>query len=154
MTNESIAKSFDDWLKDPMTHWSGDKDAAYQAWLHVHETVVEGLIADNSSLRGSLKSYSVNMKKQIRASGKIERERDALKAELAWSESDSRSQAEEILRLKAEREELRKDAERYRWLRRGENYAHQYLIDLSMERMEGFDKAIDAAMGQGGQSNG
>ncbi len=48
--------------------------------------------------------------------------------------------------LKAENEALRKDAERYRWLRRGENYAHQYLVDLGMENLEGFDRSIDAAM--------
>ncbi|MBD1555239.1 ead/Ea22-like family protein [Pseudomonas typographi] len=41
---------------------------------------------------------------------------------------------------------LRKDAERYRWLRQGKNYAHQYLIDLGMENLAGFDRSIDAAM--------
>ncbi|WP_338799642.1 hypothetical protein V9K81_10150 [Pseudomonas monteilii] len=57
-----------------------------------------------------------------------------------------RAQEEQILSLKAENEALRKDAERYRWLRRGENYAHQYLVDLGMENLEGFDRSIDAAM--------
>lgn len=66
-----------------------------------------------------------------------------------------RMRCQEVIdQLRAEVEALRKDAERYRWLRRGENYAHQYLIDLGMENLEGFDRSIDAAMSKEGSANG
>lgn len=69
---------------------------------------------------------------------------------------------DEIARLKAECEGLRKDAERYRWL--CERFGVTKL-PCAVERIlagdiyvadgkSGVDCAIDAAMGQGGQSNG
>lgn len=80
-------------------------------------------------------------------------ERDQLKAE---NEAliQSRDRAAKLVdqlevqhaELKAALETLERDAKRYRWLRQGENYAHQYLVDLGMENLEGFDRSIDAAM--------
>ena len=62
----------------------------------------------------------------------------------------------ENAKLRAESEALRKDAERYRWLRSAENDVAITLgihawEDLSDEYM---DAAIDAAMGKGGRADG
>lgn len=57
----------------------------------------------------------------------------------------------EIVRLRAEVEKYRKDAERYRWLRNADNYPNQIggfwnCLGETSEPEE-MDEAIDAAMG-------
>jgi hypothetical protein len=53
--------------------------------------------------------------------------------------------------LKAECEVLRKDAERYRWLR-DSDYAGKILRDMGARYRADSDQRIDAAMGKGEQS--
>ena len=60
--------------------------------------------------------------------------------------------AAEITRLRAEAEALRKDAERYRWLRDGCNYKHSAANSIAvnrygMERDAEIDAALDATKG-------
>ena len=58
--------------------------------------------------------------------------------------------AEDYYALKAENESLRKDAERYRWLRDGAGYFDTRDIPgMAPARMDAF---IDAALGKGEQS--
>lgn len=77
-----------------------------------------------------------------------------------WRRLDSeyRSERLEVIRLKTENEALRKDAERYRWLRD----SSQYDWDVSYGKLElrietphidasSLDACIDAAMAQGEQ---
>lgn len=58
--------------------------------------------------------------------------------------------------LKAENEALRKDAQRYRWLRANNYYAHVQVmeVDGSMPYLyaEELDFGLDTAMGQGERS--
>lgn len=58
--------------------------------------------------------------------------------------------------LKAENESLRKDAQRYRWLRANNYYAHVQVmeVDGSMPYLyaEELDFGLDTAMGQGERS--
>jgi hypothetical protein len=83
-----------------------------------------------------------------------------LDEKLAWQESEAVIRAERDA-LKAECEGLRKDAERYRWLRArdldtikdGGVFAGMTPQNTVLNE-ETLDEAIDAAMGQGGQSNG
>lgn len=105
------------------------------------------LQADNSSMRGSLKAYAENMKKQIRESGRMQRERDQIRAEV---------------------EALRKDAGRYRWLReRSFGFSHdeagrgistmrwgEWHYDTPEGHAAQMDMAIDAAMAKEGSANG
>lgn len=57
----------------------------------------------------------------------------------------------EVARLKAENEALRKDAERYRWLR-DSDLAGKILRDMGAKYRADADQRIDAAMGKGEQS--
>ena len=58
--------------------------------------------------------------------------------------------ADEIERLRDELDACQKDAERYRWLRHGDNYKHMFSYsgndDAVLFRNEELDAAIDAAM--------
>lgn len=36
----NVEISFDQWINFESTHWTGDTDAAYQAWQHLYESVV------------------------------------------------------------------------------------------------------------------
>ncbi|WDG52474.1 hypothetical protein [Pseudomonas chlororaphis] len=69
--------------------------------------------------------------------------------------SSLRSQMETVQRgagqLKAENEELRKDAERYRWFRNSGDPDIAYLDSRGHIYPEALDEEIDAAMGKGGQ---
>ena len=83
-------------------------------------------------------------------------ERDQLKAENERLESEAVYAAagfdaarEEVARLKAENEALRKDAERYRRMRSAALKQADVLAD---EFDAEFDLQLDAAMGTGGQS--
>lgn len=70
---------------------------------------------------------------------------------------------EGVLALIAENEALRKDAERYRWLRKGQRAGLEYVEGLCIDQwredgigeqvtLEEADAAIDAAIGKGEQS--
>lgn len=64
----------------------------------------------------------------------------------------------EVDRLKAENAALRKDAERYRWLRDTSESIHQFYLSTPIWftgvkfSKENVDSTIDAAMGKGEQS--
>lgn len=37
---EQVEETFDQWVEDDATHWLCDKDAAWQAWMYVHQEKV------------------------------------------------------------------------------------------------------------------
>ena len=45
-TVDNVDDEFEEWVNDPLTHWTCDKDAAYQAWQEQQETIdrLKGLI--------------------------------------------------------------------------------------------------------------
>lgn len=73
----------------------------------------------------------------------------SLKKKPGWFDPLADRLWQEIEMLKAENEALRKDAERYRWLRQDDVEQYQISTKCSEEKM---DAAIDAAMGNGEQS--
>src|SRR5690554_4005931 len=34
---EQVEETFDQWIEDDLTHWISDQDAAWQAWMYIHE---------------------------------------------------------------------------------------------------------------------
>lgn len=84
----------------------------------------------------------------IKAAQAIVIDRDELRAEVAGLRTGYQAYERVNAGLKAEVESLRKEAERYRFLRNGPDG-----LDLSSaDTMEEVDALIDAAMGNGGQS--
>lgn len=83
---------------------------------------------------------------------------DELEAACPFKESAEKMAAAELRRLHAENEALRKDAERYRWLRHGDNdeevlrfhdWATEVCVDpppMYLPRLERLDRLIDEAM--------
>lgn len=111
----------------------------------------ERLSADCSSMRGSLKANAVSIKKLIKDGGRAARERDQLRAEVAGLKTGYEAYERVNAELKAEVGALRKDAERYRWLR-DSDYAGKILRDMGAKYRADADQRIDAALGQGEQS--
>ena len=107
----------------------------------------ERLAADCSSMRSSLKAYAATTKKLVKDGSKAARERDQLRAEIAGLKTGYQAYEQVNAELKAEVDGLRKDAERYRFLRNGLDG-----LDLSCaDTMEEIDALIDAAIGKGEQ---
>ncbi|KRP59062.1 hypothetical protein [Pseudomonas trivialis] len=78
-------------------------------------------------------------------------ERDQLRAEVAGLKTGYEAYERVNAELKAENEALRKDAERYRWLRDSE-CAGRIVRDMGAKVCRHADQRIDAAMGKGEQS--
>lgn len=78
-------------------------------------------------------------------------ERDQLRAEISGLKTGYEAYERVNAELKAEVERLRKDAERYRWLRRAGNTKAIALV--AEHCLDALDETIDAALGQGGESN-
>lgn len=137
----------------------------------------ERLTADCSSMRGSLKAYAVTTKKLVKDGSRAARESDKLRAEVAGLktgyEAYERVNAElkaenEALRAKwenpdpilikcmdsaiAEHEQLERDAERYRWLRRASHFDTPQHQAFCKAYGAALDEEIDAALGKGEQS--
>ncbi|MFJ2455416.1 hypothetical protein ACIOWK_27390 [Pseudomonas protegens] len=137
------------------------------------------LIAEIDGRHAQHSRDSAELRKLCAARDSARRERDQLKAknetlraELAWSESDSREQSAELNKLRAELASLRtgfdaqneviaglrKDAERYRWLRDSSESIHQFYLSTPIWftsvkfSKENVDSTIDAAMGKGGEA--
>lgn len=49
--SKAVETSFDAWLAEDSTHWIGEQDAAWQAWMYVHEQTVEPLNAEIARLK-------------------------------------------------------------------------------------------------------
>ncbi|MBX6410045.1 MoxJ protein, partial [Pseudomonas syringae pv. tomato] len=49
--SKSVEDSFDAWLADDSTHWVGDQDAAWQAWMYVNEQIVDPLNIQTEQLK-------------------------------------------------------------------------------------------------------
>ena len=78
-------------------------------------------------------------------------ERDALKADLASMTATMLAMRDQRERYADERDALRKDAERYRWLRdsAGNDIMEKLMAECSPPRWDELvDAAIDAAMGE------
>ena len=76
---------------------------------------------------------------------------DQLRAEVAGLRTGYEAYERVNAELKAEVEALRKDADRYRWLR-DSDYAGKILRDMGAKYRADADQRIDAALGQGEQS--
>lgn len=86
--SKSVEASFDAWLAEDSTHWIGDQDAAWQAWMYVNEQSVEPLNtkiaqlkAENESLKGSCKAMGEDMAKVTRERNSARAQASKLKAE-------------------------------------------------------------------------
>ncbi|WP_440062614.1 hypothetical protein ACTACQ_05255 [Pseudomonas syringae] len=49
--SKALETLFDAWIADDSTHWVGDQDAAWQAWMYVNKQIVEPLNIQNSQLK-------------------------------------------------------------------------------------------------------
>lgn len=108
------------------------------------ETIL-ALIAENERLREDPGMRAIRSLRDDCAD--LMTERDQLKAEIAGLRTGYQAYERVNAELKAECEALRKDAERYRFLRNGPDG-----FDLSSaDTMEEVDALIDAAMGKGEQ---
>ena len=112
----------------------GEHREAYdELWLHMHCHTILDLISETEGLAAQHGRDSVELRKLCAARDSARRERDNLKSE-----------------VKA----LRKDAERYRWLRSSENqtiFTLDARIDDHIERLpsiveQDLDAAIDSEM--------
>ena len=86
MTDEfskAVETSFDTWLADDSTHWIGEQDAAWQAWMYVHEQTVEPLHAEIARLKAENESANSRLHEVAVACATAEQERDQLRAEIA-----------------------------------------------------------------------
>ncbi|WP_289328843.1 hypothetical protein [Pseudomonas sp. 'CRE Jenny 4'] len=115
----------------------------------------ERLSADCSSMRGSLKANAASIKKLIKDGGRAARERDQYRAEVAGLKTGYEAYERVNAELKAEVERLRKDADRWQFVRNPVGSGSPFAI--WSERTNLFlgkfaDEAIDAAMGKGEQS--
>ncbi|WP_256581044.1 MULTISPECIES: hypothetical protein [unclassified Pseudomonas] len=109
------------------------------------------LRAENAGLRTGYEAYE-----QVNAELKAEVEGLNDEYDKAWrhdlnDKKNVQVLAAELARLSAENEALRKDAGRYRWLRRAGNTKAIALV--AEHCLDTLDEAIDAALGQGGESN-
>ncbi len=101
------------------------------------------------TLDGNLRVYGDWQ--SVRKAQEILAERDQLRAEIAGLKTGYEAYERVNAELKAEVEALRKDAERYRWLR-DSDYAGKILRDMGAKYRADADQRIDAALGQGEQS--
>lgn len=97
------------------------------------------------TLDGNLRVYGDWQ--SVRKAQEILAERDQLRAEIAGLKTGYEAYERVNAELKAEVEALRKDAERYRWLRRAGNTKAIALV--AEHCLDTLDEAIDAALGQG-----
>ena len=131
---------------------NGDYVALNDYGMAVPPAVVLDLIADVEGLRAQHGRDSAELRSLCQARDDARKERDQLKAEVA------RSTEREIMQL-AEIEALRRDAERYRWLREKVgvdlifgDYSPWLLscnTDMTDPEKKTTDEAIDAAMTKG-----
>lgn len=131
---------------------NGDYVALNDYGMAVPPAVVLDLIADVEGLRAQHGRDSAELRSLCQARDDARKERDQLKAEVA------RSTEREIMQL-AEIEALRRDAERYRWLREKVgvdlifgDYSPWLLscnTDMTDLEKKTTDEAIDAAMTKG-----
>ena len=96
---------------------------ALAAFVAENPSMVLALIAENESLKGSCKALGGrNLRALERANRRLERENTKHIANRDEFVSCMERKGEEIDQLKAEIETLRKDAERYQWLRKTESW--------------------------------
>lgn len=115
---------------------------------HENERLTE-LFKVGMTLDGNLRVYGDWQ--SVRKAQEILAERDQLRAEVAGLKTGYEAYERVNAELKAEVEALRKDAERYRWLR-DSDYAGKILRDMGAKYRADADQRIDAALGQGEQS--
>lgn len=168
---ECIDEPFDTWLKDDATHWIGEQDAAFQAWQYLHENkiwLMKERIEEHEQERDRLKAENEALRQFAAEAYQVLGALDAPENVLD-NASDAANGAplrhETLLPFFAEDyEALRKDAERYRWLRVQPNDCTAPRIDVvrwePMDesanegeglRFEALDAAIDAALEGGGR---
>lgn len=109
---------------------------------------VLALIAENG-LRGSCKAMGADMGKLTRERNSFRSQAEKARAEVAGLRTGYEAYERVNAELKAEVEGLRKDADRYRWLRRAGNTKAIALV--AEHWLDALDEAIDAALGQGEQ---
>jgi hypothetical protein len=79
----------------------------------------------------------------LKRAERAEAERDELKRQLAVSQTGHAAAVTELIKLAAERDALRRDAGRYRWLRDGNNDTEGLFPSLSGDAL---DAEIDVAL--------
>lgn len=118
---------------------SSEGESISDAWEDfesaANPAAVLALIAEVEGFRAQHGRDSAELRSLCQARDDARKDRDQLKAEVA------RSTEREIMQL-AEIEVLRKDAERYRWLRNGSDYS------VAVHEGPELDKVIDRAMSE------
>ncbi|RTY63426.1 hypothetical protein [Pseudomonas veronii] len=120
------------------------------ATVKVLDEQVDQLKADNERLEVEVKRMT-SIAYAAHGAFRMETmaERDQLRAEVAGLKTGYEAYERVNAELKAEVEGLRKDAERYRWLRRAGNTKAIALV--AEHCLDALDEAIDAALGNGEQ---
>ena len=150
---EIVYESFDEWLKDDATHWIGEEDAALQAWQYLHENkiwLMKERIEEHEQERDRLKAENAALRQFAAEAYQVLGALDAPENVLD-NASDAANGAplrhETLLPFFAEDyEELRKDAERYRFLCGKERGCVVVRDRTSHLFGESLDAAIDAAL--------
>lgn len=123
-----------------------------QADRHMYFTEAQSLLA---LVGGDLEAHTIVPDSAIKA---IHTERDQLRAEIAGLKTGYEAYERVNADLKAECEALRKNAERYEWLRDSSQSINQFYLSTPIWftgvkfSKENVDSTIDAAMGKGEQS--
>lgn len=105
---------------------------------------IERLHLENGSLRGSCKTTGKDLTTAVRACNKATKERDQLKAENFDLGAGRQAAEDEIARIKAENEALRKDAVRYRAIRDDIPHIDLGRAILEVQTSAEYDAAVDA----------
>ena len=150
--SKAVETSFDAWLAEDSTHWIGEQDAAWQAWMYVHEQTVEPLNAEIARLKAECESANSRLHEVAVACATAEQERDQLRAEIAGLRTGYEAYERVNAELKAEVEKLRKLAAELRGSAECHNVHH-----CKAEQHEFCEPCkvlarIDAALGQGERS--
>jgi len=158
---EAWAKENNNWpfLSPQEALWKGWKARATIAPTNPLRLGIEALVAENNRLYQLSEDAAAVVERQRAERLGLAAERDALKAQAA-ADADAAAWAagcvteiidERVTEIIAERDALKADAERYRWLRDPQN-GRVIVRDYGLNDAAELDAAIDAARGE--KSNG
>lgn len=116
------------------------------------------LLAENNILKAEIAGLKTGYEAYERVNADLKAENDRLAAHIADGMDHKAVAVKGMARLTTENEALRKDADRYQWLRDKSEAINQFYLSVPLWfsgvrfRKEDVDSGIDAAMGKGEQS--
>ncbi|WP_271043378.1 hypothetical protein [Pseudomonas sp. VB3] len=121
--------------------------------------VLIDLLAERDKLRAEVAGLRTGYEAYEQVNAELKAESDSQRKDLQNLRTDNaqliyalKQQEQSYLALKAKNEALRKDAERYRWLRIVGGGSWTVMETGEKATLARFDQCIDAALGQGEQS--